>query len=52
MIRSEQDLNQHITSLHPELIGNIDHISPFGMRPSDEEPMLKLDDEEEEELRI
>merc|ERR1711920_1174792 len=32
MFRSEQDLNQHITSLHPELIGNIDHISPLGMR--------------------
>lgn len=37
MFRSEADLAQHITSLHPEVASN-----------QDEEPMLKLDDDEEE----
>ena len=43
MFRSEQDLNQHVQSLHPDLAQ--DQI--IGAKPSDEEPMLKLDDDEE-----
>ena len=44
MFRSEQDLNQHVISLHPDLVV----ASGIGPKPGDEEPMLKLDDEEEE----
>merc|ERR1719369_546774 len=44
MFRSEQDLNQHITSLHPELVA----AGAVAPKPGDEEPMLKLDEDEEE----
>lgn len=44
MFRSEQDLNQHVTSLHPEFVA----ASEFGPKPGDEEPMLKLDEDEED----
>ena len=43
MFRSEQDLNQHVQSLHPDLAQD----KIVGAKPSDEEPMLKLDDDDE-----
>ena len=39
MFRSEQDLSQHITNLHPEI--------SMAAINEDEEPMLKLDDDDE-----
>ena len=45
--RSEDDLSQHISNLHPEVTASKPEVS--ASKKADEEPMLKLDEEEEEE---
>ena len=47
MFRSQQDLSQHVTNLHPELAAANEVI---GSKPGDEEPMLKLDEDEGDEM--
>jgi hypothetical protein len=43
MFRSEQDLSQHVVSLHPDLASIGEGLS------LDEEPMLKLDDDDDDD---
>jgi len=43
----QQDLSQHVTNLHPELAAANDVI---GSKPGDEEPMLKLDEDDGDEM--
>lgn len=47
LFRSEQDLSQHIASLHPEVANEAPMTAPNGEQ-QDDEPMLKLDDDDEE----